>query len=244
MSTATPLNSAPFPSAALAQDEPESLQWIPPLTGRNVRVEALRFLVKRAIDLVGATVGLLLLAPLMLLIGVLIKLDSRGPALFRQKRLGYRGQPFWMLKFRTMTVDAEAQLVDLEDSNESLGGVLFKLSHDPRVTRLGAWLRRSSLDELPQLINVLRGEMSLVGPRPLQVRDSDRLLALNPRGYQGRLQVIPGVTGPWQISGRKDVDYQRMIQLDLHYVRSWSPSGDMGIIVKTFFVVLLGKGAY
>jgi lipopolysaccharide/colanic/teichoic acid biosynthesis glycosyltransferase len=244
MSTVTPLNSAPFPSAAIAQDEPESLQWIPQLTARSDRVEVLRFLVKRAIDLVGATVGLLLLSPWMLLIGVLIKLDSRGPALFRQVRLGYRGQPFWMLKFRTMTDDAEARLVDLEVSNESDGGVLFKLSHDPRVTRLGAWLRRSSLDELPQLINVLRGEMSLVGPRPLQVRDSDRLLALNPGGYHGRLQVAPGVTGPWQISGRKDVDYQRMIQLDLNYVRSWSLSGDMGIIVKTFFVVLLGKGAY
>src|SRR5262245_4204822 len=244
MSTVTPLNSAPFPGAALAPDEPESLPWIPELTGRSVRVEALRFLVKRAIDLVGATVGLLLLAPLLFLIGVLIKLDSRGPALFRQVRLGHRGQPFWMLKFRTMTVNAEAQLVDLEESNESVGGVLFKLSRDPRVTRLGAFLRRSSLDELPQLINVLRGEMSLVGPRPLQVRDSDRLLALNPQGYQGRLQVAPGVTGPWQISGRKDVDYQRMIQLDLQYVQSWSPRGDLGILVKTFFVVLLGKGAY
>ena len=243
MSTVTPLNSAPFPSAAIAQDEPESLR-IPPLTARGDRVEALRFRVKRAIDLVGATVGLLLLAPLMFLIGVLIRLDSRGPALFRQVRLGYRGRPFWMLKFRTMTVDAEAKLVDLEDSNLADGGVLIKLPHDPRVTRLGALLRRSSLDELPQLINVLRGEMSLVGPRPLQVRDSDRLLALNPRGYQGRLQVTPGVTGPWQVSGRKDVDYQRMIQLDLNYVRSWSPLGDMGIIIKTFFVVLLGKGAY
>jgi lipopolysaccharide/colanic/teichoic acid biosynthesis glycosyltransferase len=207
-------------------------------------METLRFLVKRAIDLIGATAGLLLLSPLMLLLALWIRLDSRGPALFRQVRMGYRGQPFWMLKFRTMTTDAEAKLVELEDSNESDGGVLFKLSHDPRVTRLGALLRRTSLDELPQLINVLRGEMSLVGPRPLQVRDSDRLLALNPKGYQGRLQVAPGLTGPWQISGRKDVDYLRMIELDLEYVRSWSLGGDLGIIVKTFFVVLLGKGAY
>ena len=208
-------------------------------------MEALRYLVKRAIDLVGATVGLLLLAPLMLLIWVLIKLlDSPGPALFQQKRLGHRGQQFWMLKFRTMTVDAEAKLVDLEDSNESAGGVLFKLSHDPRVTWFGAFLRGTSLDELPQLINVLRGEMSLVGPRPLQDRDSQRLLALNPRGYHGRLHVKPGVTGPWQVSGRKNVDYQRMIQLDLDYVRSWSLFGDAWILVKTFYVVLLGKGAY
>jgi lipopolysaccharide/colanic/teichoic acid biosynthesis glycosyltransferase len=243
-STLTPLNSAPFDNAVVAPDEPESLQWIPTLASRRVRAEALRYLVKRTIDLVGATVGLFLLSPLMLLIALLIRLDSRGPALFRQVRLGYRGQPFGMLKFRTMMVDAEAKLSDLEGSNESEGGVLFKLSHDPRITRLGAVLRRTSLDELPQLINVLRGEMSLVGPRPLQIRDSDRLLAMNPAGHHGRLRVAPGLTGPWQISGRKDVNYQRMIELDLAYVRSWSLGGDLAILIKTFFVVLLGKGAY
>src|SRR5207244_13086454 len=131
--------------------------------------------VYRTVDWVGAALGLLLLCPFIALIAGLIRLDSRGPVFFRQVRRGYRGRPFRMLKFRTMTVDAEQKLVDLESSNECDGGVLFKLSHDPRVTRLGALLRRSSLDELPQLINVLRGEMSLVGPRPLQLRDSDRL---------------------------------------------------------------------
>jgi lipopolysaccharide/colanic/teichoic acid biosynthesis glycosyltransferase len=244
MTTLTPLNSAPFDSAAIAPDETESLRWIPPLAGRSDRMEALRYLVKRSIDLVGATLGLLVLSPWMLLIALLIRLDSRGPALFRQVRLGYRGQPFWMFKFRTMTVDAEAKLVDLEGRNESDGGVLFKLSDDPRVTRLGTLLRRASLDELPQLINVLCGEMSLVGPRPLQVRDSDRLRALNPEGYHSRLRVAPGLTGPWQISGRKDVNYQRMIELDVDYVQNWSLGGDLAILVKTFFVVLLGKGAY
>jgi lipopolysaccharide/colanic/teichoic acid biosynthesis glycosyltransferase len=149
-----------------------------------------------------------------------------------------------VLKFRTMTVDAEQKLKDLENSNESAGGVLFKLRDDPRVTRLGSFLRRRSLDELPQLINVLRGEMSLVGPRPLQLRDSELLLATNPDAYHRRLHVIPGLTGPWQIGGRSEVNYERMLELDLDYVENWSLGRDFGIIWKTFFVVLLRRGAY
>src|SRR5207244_3500372 len=128
-------------------------------------------------------VGLLLLAPVTLAIALLIRRDSSGPAVCRQVRRGHRGRPFRMLKFRTMVADAEQRLGDLESCNESACGVLFKLRHDPRVTRLGRFLRRSSLDELPKLINVLRGEMSLVGPRPLQLRDSDRLAAVDPEGY-------------------------------------------------------------
>ena len=149
-----------------------------------------------------------------------------------------------MLKFRTMTVDAEKRLVDLESSNESDGGVLFKLRQDPRVTRLGSILRRLSLDELPQLINVLRGEMSLVGPRPLQIRDSERLLALDPEGYKRRLEVLPGVTGPWQVGGRSELNHERMVQLDVDYVENWSLARDLSIICKTFFVVLFRVGAY
>jgi lipopolysaccharide/colanic/teichoic acid biosynthesis glycosyltransferase len=143
-----------------------------------------------------------------------------------------------------MTIDAEQKLRDLENSNESAGGVLFKLRNDPRVTRLGSFLRRHSLDELPQLINVLRGEMSLVGPRPLQIRDSDLLLATNPKAYYHRLQVVPGVTGPWQVGGRSEVSYERMVELDLDYVENWSLIRDFVIIFKTFFVVLLRRGAY
>jgi lipopolysaccharide/colanic/teichoic acid biosynthesis glycosyltransferase len=143
-----------------------------------------------------------------------------------------------------MTVDAEQRLVDLESSNESPGGVLFKLRNDPRVTPLGAFLRRYSLDELPQLINVLLGEMSLVGPRPLQLRDSDKLLLTDPEAYHLRLQVLPGVTGPWQIGGRSDVDYSRMLELDLGYVRNWSLARDLWIICKTFVVVIRPRGAY
>ena len=185
----------------------------------------------------------MLLSPFMLAIALLIRLDSPGPVLFRQLRRGYRGGLFRVLKFRTMSVDAEQRLADLEKSNESAGGVLFKLRNDPRVTRLGSFLRRHSLDELPQLINVLRGEMSLVGPRPLQLRDSDLLLASNPEAYHRRLQVIPGLTGPWQVGGRSEVSYERMVELDLDYVENWSLGRDLWIICKTFFVVALRKGA-
>ena len=149
-----------------------------------------------------------------------------------------------MLKFRTMTADAEQRLVDLESSNESNGGVLFKLRQDPRVTRVGFFLRRFSLDELPQLLNILRGDMSLVGPRPLQIRDSELLLALDPEGYERRLKVLPGVTGPWQVGGRSNLSYERMVQLDVEYVENWSLARDLSIICKTFAVVLFRVGAY
>ena len=134
--------------------------------------------------------------------------------------------------------------LELESSNESDGGVLFKLRRDPRVTRLGSILRRLSLDELPQLFNVLRGEMSLVGPRPLQIRDSERLLALDPIGYKRRLEVLPGVTGPWQVGGRSKLNHESMVQLDVDYVDNWSLARDLLIICKTFSVVLFRVGAY
>jgi len=235
------MNPATLDSAAIADDVPSSsaLPW------RNVvTAEGLRFLVKRAMDVTGALLGLFLLIPVMGIIALLIRMDSQGPVLFRQLRRGYRGQPFWVLKFRTMTVDAEERLTDLESSNESHGGVLFKLRQDPRVTRLGSFLRRSSLDELPQLINVLCGQMSLVGPRPLQLRDSELLLASDPEGYKRRPQVLPGVTGPWQVGGRSDVSHERMVQLDVDYVDNWSLGRDITIICKTFFVVLFRVGAY
>jgi exopolysaccharide biosynthesis polyprenyl glycosylphosphotransferase len=200
--------------------------------------------VKRLVDLAGALVGLLVLSPVMLAVALLIRLESPGPVLFRQLRHGFRGRLFWVLKFRTMVVDAEQRLGDLEKKNESKGGVLFKLRDDPRVTPLGRFLRRSSLDELPQLINILRGEMSLVGPRPLQHRDSEMLRELDPAAYTSRLQVMPGLTGPWQIGGRSEVDYSHMVKLDLDYVKNWSLSRDLWIIVRTFMVVLVGRGAY
>jgi lipopolysaccharide/colanic/teichoic acid biosynthesis glycosyltransferase len=186
---------------------------------------------------------LLLLIPVMLLIAILIRLDCSGPVLFRQWRRGHGGRPFQMLKFRTMVADAERGLGDLEWCNESAGGVLFKLRNDPRVTRLGRFLRHSSLDELPQLINVLKGEMSLVGPRPLQFRDSDRLMAVDPRGYMRRLQVPPGLTGPWQVGGRSELDFEQMVTLDLEYVANRSLRRDLGILGKTVLAVLRRQGA-
>ena len=218
---------------------PSTLSWRDILSA-----EKLPFLVKRSIDFIGALVGLTLLSPVLGIIALLIRMDSPGPVLFRQVRRGYRGNPFWVLKFRTMTVNAEQRLNDLESSNESHGGVLFKLRQDPRVTRLGSFLRRSSLDELPQLLNVLRGQMSLVGPRPLQLRDSDLLMESDPVGYKRRLEVLPGVTGPWQVGGRSDVNHERMVQLDIDYVDNWSLGRDIAIICKTFVVVLFRVGAY
>jgi lipopolysaccharide/colanic/teichoic acid biosynthesis glycosyltransferase len=248
MSTLTPpsmppLNPARLDGVSITQDEAQPHSTLP-LQAAWLTSQSLRFRVKRAVDLAGASVGLLLLTPLMLLLALLIRLDSPGPVLFRQLRRGYRGRLFRVLKFRTMGINAEEQLSVLEDSNESAGGVLFKMRNDPRVTRLGRFLRRTSLDELPQLINVLKCEMSLVGPRPLQLRDSDLLLASDPEAYRRRLQVMPGVTGPWQVGGRSEADYERMIELDLDYVENWSLGQDLRIICKTFLVVLLGRGAY
>jgi lipopolysaccharide/colanic/teichoic acid biosynthesis glycosyltransferase len=200
--------------------------------------------IKRIIDLLGAAAALVLLSPILLVVAVLIRLDSRGPILFRQERMGRGGRPFRIFKFRTMTADAEDRLPELEARNESAGGVLFKIRRDPRVTRLGRLLRRTSLDELPQLLNVLRGEMSLVGPRPLQRRDCALLQQSDPSGYQKRHQVLPGITGLWQVSGRSEVGSARMLALDVAYVDGSSLAMDLWIILQTIKVLLTCKGAY
>jgi exopolysaccharide biosynthesis polyprenyl glycosylphosphotransferase len=205
--------------------------------------QAARSAIKRSIDVVGSFCGLVMLSPFLALIALLIRLDSKGPILFFQRRVGLGGQEFWCLKFRTMVPDAEARLRELEARNESAGGVLFKIKDDPRVTPLGRFLRRTSLDEFPQLWNVFRGEMSLVGPRPLQLRDSEKLEQLDADGYNRRLSVIPGVTGPWQVGGRSNADCSRMLQLDLDYVENWSIATDLVILFKTVGVVLAGRGA-
>jgi len=198
---------------------------------------------KRALDVVGALFGLVVLSPLMLVIAVLVRLDSPGPALFRQVRLGRGGRPFWCLKFRTMATDAERRLREFEAMNEVGSGVLFKIRHDPRITRLGRFLRTSSLDELPQLLNVLYGEMTLVGPRPLQLRDSRRLMEFAGPQFGRRLSVTPGLTGPWQVSGRSRLDINDMLNLDIKYIENWSIICDILIIIKTVNVVLSGRGA-
>ena len=205
---------------------------------------AMRSPTKRLIDLLGASLGLVLLFPFMVLIAILVRLTSPGPILFRQLRQGQGGRPFWFLKFRTMTADAEHRLRDLEPLNEAAGGVLFKMRRDPRVTPLGRWLRRTSLDELPQLLNVLRGEMSLVGPRPLQMRDTAILEQMEPDAYARRLTVLPGLTGAWQVGGRSETDSMGMLRLDLDYIERWSLWRDLVILCRTVGVVLRGRGAY
>jgi exopolysaccharide biosynthesis polyprenyl glycosylphosphotransferase len=184
--------------------------------------------VKRALDVVGSVLGLIVLAPLFLGIAVLIKATSRGPVFYRQDRVGKDGPIFRILKFRTMTSGADAHVEKLMTAN---GGYapFYKLREDPRVTRVGKWLRRSSLDELPQLVNVLRGEMSLVGPRP-QVRAE---VAQYEPEHHTRLRVKPGITGLWQVSGRSDIPWREAMHLDVHYVESWSLAADLRILLKT-----------
>ena len=204
---------------------------------------ALLSVAKHLVDVTGAAVGLTMLAPVLLVIAWLVRRESPGPILFRQRRLGLNGETFEILKFRTMAADAESRVEALETRNESAGGVLFKIRDDPRVTPLGRVLRRTSLDELPQLVNVLRGEMSLVGPRPLQLRDSQRLQAIDSGAFDQRLRVLPGVSGPWQVRGRSELDCSAMLQLDLEYIEGWSLGLDLQILCKTVVVVLTGRGA-
>jgi exopolysaccharide biosynthesis polyprenyl glycosylphosphotransferase len=194
---------------------------------------------KRTVDVVLSSVGLVALAPVLLLLALVVKLTSRGPVLFVHKRCGLAGRRFRFYKFRTMVLDAEARKRELEHLNE-MSGPAFKMKRDPRITRLGGWLRKLSLDELPQLWNVLRGDMSLVGPRPPTPDEVERY---TPRQLQ-RLSVIPGITGLWQVSGRSDIsDFERWIDLDLTYARSWSMWLDLRILLKTIIVVALVRGA-
>ncbi|MCQ4079684.1 sugar transferase [Streptomyces sp. RB6PN25] len=194
--------------------------------------------VKRAIDVLGAAVLIVLLSPVLLAAAVAIKIDSPGPVLFRQRRTGMRGEGFQVLKLRTMRVGSERQRHTLADRNET-DGHLFKIREDPRVTRAGRLLRRFSLDELPQLFNVLMGHMSLVGPRPLPLEDS----SFSEQASR-RLLVRPGLTGPWQISGRSTLSWEETLRLDLMYVDTWSLRLDLMILARTPRAVLRGEGAY
>jgi len=193
---------------------------------------------KHVVDRLGSALLLLLMAPLLLFIAIAVKLDG-GPIFFRQTRVGRHGREFSMLKFRSMVVDAEQRLVSLRRANEG-AGPLFKMKNDPRVTGIGAFLRRYSLDELPQLINVLTGAMSLVGPRPPLPRE----VATYGRDAQRKLLVKPGLTGLWQISGRSDLSWEESVRLDLRYVENWNLALDALILWKTFGAVTGSRGAY
>jgi exopolysaccharide biosynthesis polyprenyl glycosylphosphotransferase len=195
--------------------------------------------IKRAVDVVGAVLAVLLFAPIMLIVAIAIRLTSRGPIIFAQERCGLGGRRFRFYKFRTMVDGAEDRRADLDHLNEMRGPV-FKISRDPRITRVGALLRKTSLDELPQLWNVLRGEMSLVGPRPPLPEEVARYDA---RQFQ-RLGVVPGITGLWQVSGRSCInDFETWLELDLAYVRRWSLWLDFRILAKTIVVVISARGA-
>jgi exopolysaccharide biosynthesis polyprenyl glycosylphosphotransferase len=194
---------------------------------------------KRVLDVTVSMVGLVLLSPLFLAVAIAVRLDSPGPVLFRQKRVGADEKVFVCYMFRSMQRDAEVRQAVLEDLNEAEGPA-FKIRDDPRVTRVGRFLRRWSIDELPQLVNVLKGEMSLVGPRPLPVRDFLRM----EESHKGRLGAVPGMTGYWQTSGRSDLSFEEMVRLDLYYIENWSLSFDLKIILKTLGTVLRRKGAY
>jgi exopolysaccharide biosynthesis polyprenyl glycosylphosphotransferase len=201
--------------------------------------EGVDFALKRSFDVVGATLLLILLSPLLLAIVAAVKLTSRGPVLYRSVRPGIGQLPFRCLKFRTMYCDAEHDQAELEELNEA-DGALFKIRDDPRLTRVGRALRRFSLDELPQLINVVRGEMSLVGPRPLPERDYQML----EDWHRKRYLVLPGITGLWQVSGRSELDFDDLVHLDFIYLERWSLALDLAILLKTVPAVLMQRGAY
>ena len=193
---------------------------------------------KRLFDLACAAPLALVTLPLMTCIAVAIRLSSPGPVLFRQRRIGVNGRPFTLVKFRSMVPDAEARLEALRALNET-SGAAFKLRNDPRVTRVGRFIRRTSIDELPQFWNVLRGEMSIVGPRPLPA-ETDQFQ----RRHLRRLSVKPGITCTWQVSGRSSIGFDRWMELDLAYIDSWSLWQDVKILARTIPAVLIGRGAH
>jgi exopolysaccharide biosynthesis polyprenyl glycosylphosphotransferase len=212
----------------------------PVMVFRSTPETSWQSVVKEALDFISALVLLLILSPLFILIPILIRLTSPGAILFRQKRAGLNGQPFTMYKFRTMVTDAEMRLDELAKMNE-MEGPVFKMTNDPRVTSIGKWLRKFSLDEFPQLLNVLRGEMSLVGPRPLPVEQVRRF---NDVAHRRRLSVKPGMTCLWQVSGRNNVtDFRDWVRLDLEYIDNWSIWLDLKILWRTVPIVITGAGA-
>ncbi|MGI8660163.1 MAG: sugar transferase [Thermoleophilaceae bacterium] len=196
---------------------------------------------KRGLDIVVSVAALIVLSPLLVLIAIAIKFDSRGPVIFSQERAGRGARPFQLIKFRSMCRFADEQKADYADANDSDDGVMFKIKHDPRVTRVGRVLRRTSLDELPQLINVLTGSMSLVGPRPLIPTEAEQAAQTF---HARRLDLRPGITGLWQVSGRSDLPFDEMVRFDYQYVAGWSLARDIEILLATFPVVVSGRGAY
>jgi exopolysaccharide biosynthesis polyprenyl glycosylphosphotransferase len=218
----------------------DQLNGLPVVTVRSGPPDGWQLIAKRVIDVWGSLVLLIALAPIFAMVAIAIKLDSHGPVLFRQERVGLNKRRFKLFKFRTMVEGADVQQPLLERLNEAAGPV-FKIRHDPRITWVGKFLRRFSIDELPQLLNVLKGEMSLVGPRPLPVRDIERI---DVQWHKRRLSMQPGITGLWQVNGRSDVSFDHWVRMDLEYIDKWSLALDLNILLKTIPAALKGSGAY
>lgn len=233
--------AADFVRASIARPTYDSLGSMPMLVFRVTPDLSWALLVKSAVDRVGALLGLLLLAPFLLVIAMVIKFTSRGPVLFTQVRAGQHGRPFTMYKFRSMRTGAEMEREELKAFNQ-MSGPVFKIENDPRITPFGKWLRRTSVDEFPQLFNVLLGQMSLVGPRPLPIYEVNNFELT---AHRRRLSMKPGLTCLWQISGRNSVrDFDDWVKLDVKYIDNWSLALDLGILLRTIPVVLFGKGAH
>jgi exopolysaccharide biosynthesis polyprenyl glycosylphosphotransferase len=224
----------------IARMQVDELDGMPLVTIRSGPSDGWQLMVKRLLDIFASSVLLVALAPIFGLVALLIKLDSPGPVLFRQDRVGLHKRRFSLFKFRTMVQGAEHQQLLLESRNQANGPV-FKIKDDPRITRVGQFLRHYSIDELPQLFNVLKGDMSLVGPRPLPVRDIERI---DTHWHKRRLSMKPGVTCLWQVNGRSNVNFDRWVRMDLEYIDNWSLGLDLKILVKTIPAVLKGSGAY
>jgi exopolysaccharide biosynthesis polyprenyl glycosylphosphotransferase len=223
----------------LGQVDVNTVVGVPLIGLREVRIHGFNLFLKRAVDLLLTGMLLLVLALPMALIALAIKLDSHGPVIFRQRRLGRGQAPFEVYKFRSMRQDADQQLALLRHLNEA-DGPLFKIKADPRITRVGRWLRRLSLDELPQLVNVVKGDMSLVGPRPPLPRE----VAEYEPWHLRRLEVSPGVTGLWQVSGRSELSFDEMVLMDIYYIETWSLGLDVRILFRTLPAVLSARGAF
>ena len=226
-----------------AHAELHQLEGVPLITLPHTTLPTSALLLKRMLDLAVTVPALLLASPLLVYIAIRIKLDSEGAILFRQERVGRGGERFIMLKFRSMATNADMAKHELVEQNmhaQAEGATMFKIPDDPRTTSFGRWLRRYSLDELPQLWNVIRGEMSLVGPRPLIMSESDQIEGR----YRRRLQLTPGLTGLWQVLGRSDIPFEDMVRLDYLYVTSWSLAGDFKLLMRTIAAVVRGRGAY
>nr|WP_088325837.1 sugar transferase [Bacillus cereus] len=225
---------------SLTKVSSESVERQEMLGDENINQKRSYIFMKRLIDIIGSFCGIIILLPVFIIVAICIKLeDPKGPVFFKQIRVGKDEKDFGMYKFRSMVTDAEEKLQDLLQHNE-VSGAMFKMKDDPRVTKIGKFIRKTSIDELPQLINVLKGEMSLVGPRPPLLREVKTYTAYDKQ----RLKVIPGCTGLWQVSGRSNIGFKEMVELDLYYIQYRSILFDIKIILKTVFVLFGSKDAF